>query len=227
MDNGGTNRQSGDLDRRMAASVDRLGARVDAYTASLKRPHAEIRDQVRAFAESQWGAPVEIVHLGTVEPAYNVPGRREDGSVEGEKLVRRFFWNITRGVVTVVANVFSLANGGGVGTAQGGSGAVRGPANAQALALVDAAKPARSAWLAYTKSSVAVLDSGSDVNDPKNIPPVLVLWHAADVPVIDRGKCLVGWPDGSEFHYVPSAEEARIAAQARKDRLWRDRTVDP
>jgi hypothetical protein len=206
-------------DRRMADSVDRVTRRVDRYTAGLKRPHAELRQKVHDLAAQQWGPPDGIVHLGEVEPAYAVPGRRKDGTVKGKRLIRRFFWNVLRGVSSAVMNVFMLVSGGGVGNVLHRDGVVRGPANAQALGLVDAARPAKSAWLVYAKSYVAVVDSGSDFSDPPT--PLQVLWHTAapDVPKIVRTKQLVTWPDGSEFQYRASAGEAAFLTQERRSRL--------
>ncbi|ONI85261.1 hypothetical protein ALI144C_13185 [Actinosynnema sp. ALI-1.44] len=203
----------------MAASVDRMSQRVDAYTAGLKRPHDEIRQQVRAFAAAQWGEPAGMVHLGEVGPSYTVPGRRDDGTVKGKKLIRRFLWNIVRGVFGAIMHIFALFNGGGAGNVFSRSGTVTGAEGSQAVRFVDAARPATSVWLVYSASYVAALDSGSDVRDPKNIPPVVVLWHAGQpyIPRVHRG--VATWADGSEFHYVPSPEEAKVAAQQRKDRL--------
>lgn len=209
----------GEADERMAASVDRLTRRVDAYTASLKRPHAEIRQQVRDFATSQWGEPAGVVHLGEVAPAYEVPGRRNDGTVKGKGLIRRFFWNVLRGVWGAVVNIFMLFNGGGMGNAFRRDGVVRGPANAQALGLVDAARPAQSAWLVYNESYAAVIDSGPDIKE-SDPPPLKTLWYAEkpDIPTVVRRAHSTTWPDGSEFEYHPSPEEAQVLAQERKDR---------
>ncbi|ALG15571.1 hypothetical protein AOZ06_46020 [Kibdelosporangium phytohabitans] len=178
-----------------------------------------MRQQVRAFAAGNWGEPAGMVHLGEVAPSYRVPGRRDDGTVKGKKLIRRFFWNITRGVFGVIANIFALANGGGAGNVFSRSGTVSGAEGSQAVRFVDAARPAKSAWLVYAASYVAVIDSGSDVRDPKNIPPLIVLWHAGQphIPRVMRG--VATWADGSEFRYVPTPEEAQRAAQERRDRL--------
>jgi hypothetical protein len=175
-------------------------------------PKPETRARVRALAESEWREPVVAVHLDDVKPDFDVPGRRKDGTVKGKRLVRRFFWNVFRGTVGgVVSAVLSI----GSGTAAhvfGRSGRVSGPANAQALGLVDAARPANGPWLVYSPSHVAVVDSGHVFLDPADSPPPTILWHATgpEKPRIFPANRRVAWPDGSEFVYSISAEESHV-----------------
>jgi hypothetical protein len=202
------------LERRLAASVDRLGGRLDKYAASARQPDAEIRQRVRDLAESQWPGPMVVVHLQEVRPEFSVPGRRRDGTVKGRRLIRRFFWNILRGVHVAVTNVILLAAGGGVGNVLSREGAVRGPENAQALGLVDAARPAKDPWLVYSDSLAAVIDSAL----------LKILWHAQQphAPKVHRARRLITWPDGSEFTYAVTTGEAEIFRQERKARLRGD-----
>src|SRR5262245_61402751 len=98
-----------------AKKIDGLSRRLDAWSAR-QNPVTELRQRVQQLAEAQWGEAVEVVHLGDdVRPAVEVPGRRADGTVTGRRLVRRFFWNILRGVVNAVAAVVTLVNAGGAG----------------------------------------------------------------------------------------------------------------
>nr|CTQ92379.1 hypothetical protein [Kibdelosporangium sp. MJ126-NF4] len=209
---------------RLTEHANRLTDRMEAQTASLKRPYAELRQQVHHFAEGTWGSPTAVVQLGEVKPGFTVPGRRDDGTVKGKRLIRRFFWNIIRGVINAVLNVFTLVNGGATTNAFTRTGTVTGPANGQVLGLVDAARRARSAWLVYTESYVAVIDSGSEFKNP-NPPPLEVLWFAEkpNVPAVNYLDQRAVWPDGSEFRYDVSAEQAGVLRQEHKDWLWRNR----
>jgi hypothetical protein len=185
--------------RGAAARIDRVSQRLDDYAQSAN-PIPELGKQVRALAESQWGEPVVVVHLGDVKPAFDVPGRRKDGTVKGTRLVRRFFWNIVRGTVGGLAAAVMLVVAGGAGNVFARSGSVRGPANAQALGLVDAAMSATGPWLVYS----ARTDIGPSYT-PKHVAvvdPPNILWHAtADAPRISPRRQRITWPDGSEFQY--------------------------
>ncbi|RSM84789.1 hypothetical protein DMH04_20150 [Kibdelosporangium aridum] len=179
------------MDQRMAARVDRMSQRLDKFTASITPPSPDLRE----WAESQWGTPMDVVRLGEVAPEYVVPGRRKDGTVKGKRLIRRFFWNILRGVYAAVMNIFLLAAGGGMGNVLQRKGTVRGSANAQALELVDAARPAKDAWLAYSDTHAAIIDAGET---PK------VLWHKEKphAPQVSPARRRITWPDGSVFEYA-------------------------
>lgn len=180
----------------------------------MTQPHPEFRQRVRALAESQWCEPVVVVHLGEVKPDFDVPGRRKDGTVIGKRLVRRFFWNLFRGTVGSLINIVLSVAGGGVGNIFERSGKVTGPENAQALGLVDAARPADNAWLVYSPSHVAVIDSGRTFVDPKDSPPPTILWHVTtpDAPRVSPRKRIV-WPDGSTYEYVLTYDEAKLLKQ--------------
>ncbi|MGH3858930.1 hypothetical protein [Actinokineospora sp.] len=180
----------------------------------MTQPDPEFRLRVRALAESQWREPVVVIHLGEVKPDFDVPGRRKDGTVIGKRLVRRFFWNLFRGTVGSLVNVVLSVAGGGVGNVFERSGKVTGPENAQALGLVDAARPADSAWLVFSQSQVAMIDSGRTFVDPKDSPPPTILWHATtpDAPRVTPRKRIV-WPDGSAYEYVLSYDEAKLLKQ--------------
>nr|CEL21599.1 hypothetical protein [Kibdelosporangium sp. MJ126-NF4]CTQ92380.1 hypothetical protein [Kibdelosporangium sp. MJ126-NF4] len=98
--------------------------------------YPDLRQRVRQFAESQWGEPDGVVLLGRIRPGYEVPSRRNDGTIVGKRLIRRFFWNILRGaafgVGYVIAMLLTFENPGGDMKRYVG---VRGRANAQALGL--------------------------------------------------------------------------------------------
>lgn len=178
-----------------ARKIDGLGRRLDAWSAR-QDPLPRLRQRVQALAETEWGEPVEVVHLGDdVRPAFEVPGRRADGTLKGRRLVRRFLWNVVRGVVNAVAAVFTLVNAGGAGDVFARHGRVTGPADAQALPMVDAARAARRAWLVHSPTRVGLIDSGGLVGDT---PPVFV-WESREPKVT---KSRLTWPDGSTFEYA-------------------------
>ncbi len=175
----------------------------------------EVRERIGRLLESQWRVPVTVVFLNDVKPAYQVPGRRNDGTVTGQRLVRRFFWNVLRYTIGGLASVILSIASETAGHVFGRDGRVTGPENAQALGLVDAAVKADSAWLVYSQSHVAVVDSGYSFREPADAE-LTILWHAAgtDAPRIVPIRRCVRWRDGSEFVYDLSYEEARFLRQS-------------
>jgi hypothetical protein len=194
-------------DDRAAAGVDRLSRRLDAWTAR-QSPLPRFREQVRALAENHWGEPVVVVYLGhRVRPGYAVPGRREDGTIEGERPARRFAWRILRGAVNAVVNVFTLLTAGGTHDVFQGEGGLTGPANSPALALVDAVRSATNAWLVFTaEGHVGVISSGW--TNPDDSPPPDFRWQARhpDAPRVSPRRHRLTWPDGAVFAYHPAAD---------------------
>ncbi|TCO62938.1 hypothetical protein EV192_1021078 [Actinocrispum wychmicini] len=150
-----------------------------------------------------------VAHLGEVAPAFDIPGRRKDGTITGERLVRRFFWNVLRGAVGVPINVVLSVLGGGAANLFAREGHVTGPANAQALDLLDAARPAKNPWLVYSESHLAIIDTPL-LYDPKDNTPPVILWHATQPHALQHNprKRILTWPDGSAFEYHLSMEEA-------------------
>lgn len=183
----------------LAEKIDGVSRRLDDWSAR-QNPLPALKERVRALAETEWGAPVEVIHLGDdVKPAFEVPGRRADGTLAGRRRFRRFFWNILRGVVNGVLNVVMFVSAGGGGDVFARKGRVAGPANAQALPFVDAARSARRAWLVHSATHVGLVDTGGIAGDT---PPAFV-WQARhpDAPRLRRSR--LTWPDGSVFEYGP------------------------
>lgn len=168
----------------------------------LVRP--EFRGRVEELLRTRWREPVIVLRLDeTVSLGFDVPGRRLDGTVKGKRLVRRFFWNIARGVAGVAINIFSLFNGGGVGNPFKPAIRVTGPANAMALDLLDKIRRASGPWLACSPAHLAVVDTGSTYVDPADAPPPKVLWqadhpHGAEISLRTR---TITWPDSSTFNF--------------------------
>lgn len=180
-------------------------------------PSEQWRQAVRALAESRWREPVYTVYLGDVSPKFDVPGRREDGTIKGRRLIRRFFWNIFRGTIGGALSVVLSVLGGGPAHVFLRTGRVHGPAGAQALGLVDVARRATGPWLVYSASHVAVIDTGFTVGDPAKNPPPEILWHATrpDRPEINPVRRTLTWPDGSVYVYNLEPDEVNIQYRAR------------
>lgn len=178
----------------------------------MTQPSPEFRHRVRALAEGRWHEPVVVVHLADVRPEFAVPGRRKDGTVAGSRPVRRFFWNLFRGTIGGLVSAILSVGGGGGASVFGRAGRVRGPRDAQALGLADAARAAKGAWLVYSPSHVAVVDSGHPFHDPAHAPPPEIRWHATkpDLPRISPDRRLITWPDGSVYEYDLSPAEAAL-----------------
>lgn len=170
------------------------------------------------MAQRQWGEPALVVFLDDVDPRYRVPGRRTDGTVVGTRKVRRFFHTVLRGTFGGVANVVLSVLGGGVANILERDGLVAGPADGQALGLVDAAKQAGGAWLVHSDSHLAVVDSGPLYGEPTE--PTIV-WHATkpDTPAFSAKDKRLTWPDGSEFTFAVDGEEASVLYRHRRAEL--------
>jgi hypothetical protein len=176
------------------------------------RPNPAFRQRVRELAEGQWHEPVVVVYLYEVKPHVEVPGRRKDGTVKGKRLVRRFLWNILRGTFGGLASVVLSVAGGGIANVFARDGRLTGPENAQALGLLDAARGAKSPWLVYSPSHVAVVESGHTFYDPRDSPPPTFLWHAEKphAPSVSPAERRITWADGSVYEYHLTDEEARL-----------------
>ncbi|SFJ97467.1 hypothetical protein SAMN05421835_111158 [Amycolatopsis sacchari] len=177
------------------------------------------RERVEELMRGEWGEPVAALRLGDTSLGFEVPGRRLDGTVKGRKLVRRFFWNILRGVAGGAWAVFALVNGAGSGGGRWGSPfereiRVKGPANALALDLADPLRSVKGPWLVLSRSAVAVVDSGSAYLDPADAAPLRIIWQARkpQAPEVDVHGRTITWPDGSTFRFPlhSSAEAQRL-----------------
>lgn len=188
--------------RKMSALQEQVENERDK---ALVRPG--FRERVDELMRGQWREPVIVLRLGDTGLAFDVPGRRLDGTVKGKRLVRRFFWNIARGIGRAVVLVFLLANNPGGGGGSGGKGKrefhVKGPANAMALDLVDGLRRLDGPWLVCSPSCVAVVDTGSTYLDPADAPPPQIVWQARtpQAPELSFRKRTLTWPDGSSFTF--------------------------
>lgn len=162
-----------------------------------------IRERVEVLMRDQWREPVIVLRLGDTDLGFDVPGRREDGTVEGTRRVRRFFWTILRGIGRAVMYVFLLANGGAAGRPFQREVRVSGPADAMALDLADSLRSLKGPWLVFSPTGVAVVDTGSTFVDPADAPPPRIVWQAREpqAPAVRFTKRTLTWPDGSSFTF--------------------------
>ncbi|RSM54544.1 hypothetical protein DMH03_37260 [Amycolatopsis sp. WAC 01376] len=163
------------------------------------------RERVEELMTAQWHEPVMVLRLGGDKLRHDVPGRRLDGTVKGERLIRRFFWNILRGIGTAVGYVLYLAHNSAAGSGRSvrPESQVKGPANAMVLELTDRLRKASGPWLVCSPSGIAVVDTGSTDRDPADAPPPEIIWQARkpQAPEIGfRGRTIT-WPDGSIFKF--------------------------
>ncbi|MEV6877372.1 hypothetical protein [Amycolatopsis sp. NPDC051128] len=161
------------------------------------------RERVEALMRDRWHEPVIVLRLGDTDVGFDVPGRRQDGTVKGKRLVRRFFWNILRGIGAAVFSVFALANGGAPGRPFQREVRVTGPAGAMALDLVDRLRSVKGPWLVCSPSCLAVVDTGTTTTDPADAPPPGIVWEAREpqAPALNFRKRTLTWPDGSSFRF--------------------------
>jgi hypothetical protein len=173
-----------------------------AAEAAQVRPG--FRERVEALLRERWREPVIVLRLGDADLRFAVPGRREDGTVEGSRPVLRAFGNVARGIGAAVGYVAYLASAAGSGGGKGERAVhVTGPAGAQVLEPLDRLRRAKGPWLACSPTSVALVETGSTYLDPADAPEPQVLWEArgADAPEVSFRKRTLTWPDGSQFKF--------------------------
>jgi hypothetical protein len=188
-----------------------------AADAAQVRPG--FRERVEALMRDHWREPVIVLRLGDTDLGFAVPGRREDGTVEGSQPVLRAFGNVARGIgaaVGFVAYLASAAGSGGGGGKTERAADVTGPADARVLEPLDLLRRAKGPWLACSPSSVALVETGSTYVDPADAPEPRVLWEARgpDAPEVSFRKRTLTWPDGSRFKFpLQSRTEERHLRQ--------------
>ncbi|SEF23879.1 hypothetical protein SAMN05421837_102460 [Amycolatopsis pretoriensis] len=170
--------------------------------AALVRPG--FRERVDAVMRDRWREPVIVLRLGDTDLRFAVPGRRPDGSVEGEGKVRQGFLTVARGIGAAVGFVAYLASAAGSGGGKGERAIhVTGPADAQALEPIDRLRRAKGPWLVCSPTSVAFVDTGSTYLDPADAPDPAVVWEArgSTAPEVSFRKRTLTWADGSRFEF--------------------------
>ncbi|MFJ9783037.1 hypothetical protein ACIRSS_25885 [Amycolatopsis sp. NPDC101161] len=170
--------------------------------AALVRPG--FRERVEELMRDRWREPVIVLRLGDADLRFAVPGRRPDGTVEGEGLVRQGFLTVARGIGAAVGYVAYLASAAGSGGGEGEREVhVTGPAGAQVLEPLDLLRRAKGPWLVCSPSSVAFVDTGSTYLDPADAPEPVVVWEArgSAAPEVSFRKRTLTWPDDSRFKF--------------------------
>ncbi|WP_315863274.1 hypothetical protein [Amycolatopsis sp. FBCC-B4732] len=188
--------------RHLTDRAAALNARAEQWADDAQvRPG--FRERVEALVRDRWHEPVIVLRLGDPDVGFEVPGRRQDGTVEGSEPVSQFFRGVLRGVGTAVVSVFSLANGGGAGRVFQRDVRVTGPANAQVLGLADRLRSLRGPWLAFSPSCLALVDTGSTYVEPADAPPPRIVWEARqpELPAVNFRRHTLTWPDGSVFRF--------------------------
>jgi hypothetical protein len=173
-----------------------------AKDAALVRPG--FRERVEALMRERWREPVIVLRLGDTDLRFAVPGRREDGTVEGSRPVLRALGNVARGIGAAVGFVAYLASAAGSGGGKGERAVhVTGPADAQVLEPLDRLRRAKGPWLVCSPTSVALVETGSTYVDPADAPEPQVLWEArgTSAPEVSFRKRTLTWPDGSRFTF--------------------------
>ncbi|WP_284740793.1 hypothetical protein [Amycolatopsis sp. RTGN1] len=173
-----------------------------AADAAQVRPG--FRERVEAQMGERWREPVIVLRLGDADLRFAVPGRREDGTVEGSQPVLRAFGNVARGIGAAVGFVAYLASAAGSGGGKGERAVhVTGPADALVLEPLDRLRRAKGPWLVCSPTSVALVETGSTYLDPADAPEPQVLWEArgTDAPEVSFRKRTLTWPDGSQFKF--------------------------
>lgn len=185
--------------------------RIFAHEAALEAKRNEalvrpgFRERVEELLREGWHEPVLVLRLGdAADLVFDVPGRRSDGTIKRKKLLRRFFWNIARGIGAAVAYVLYLASSAGSGrTSTKRQVHVKGPADAMALDLLDKFRAAKGPWLACSPSWLAIVDTGSTMADPAKAMAPQLVWEARkpQAPRISLRTRTLTWPDGSSFTF--------------------------
>lgn len=157
--------------------------------------------EVRRLASRLWQHDFpSALWLQTFRPRYEVPGRRRNGSVKGERPVRWLLGRLLLPLWSFVFSVISVFFDGGISSVRR-SGVVRGEPNCQALTFADANRSEQESlvpdalWL-LSSPERAVL---CKLKNQKTNPSLEVIWsgEGAAKPHVDGARRLLTWPDGS------------------------------
>lgn len=165
------------------------------------------RELVQQTLSREWGESTVAVHIA-FEPAFQVPGRRDDGSFSSQHRVRRFVGRVCRGVASAVVVAVELVANSSTGLHPWislYSGEVRGAEGSSAVQFADAVQG--KFWLVISASRLAAVKARSS-------SPLIVMWSTvgSDCPQLDRDASTLRWPDGSSVSFLlHSAERQRLA----------------
>ena len=176
-------------------------------TAGVSDSYEAARELVQQTLSREWCEPTVAVHIA-FDPAFQVPGRRDDGSFVSQHRVRRFIGRVGRAVASVVVVAVELISDSSTGLHPWislYSGEVRGAEGSSAVQFADAVRG--KFWLVISASRLAAAKAGSS-------SPLIVMWSAvgSDCPQLDRDASTLRWPDGSSVSFLlHSAERQRLA----------------
>lgn len=170
---------------------------------TLVRPG--FREKVEDHLRHQWNEPVIALRLDeSAGLGFDVPGRRHDGTLEGQHRLRHGVVTAARGIGRAVGSVLYLASSAGNGTDKTPRKRqihVSGHAGAMALTPVDAFRSAKGPWLACSPTHLALVDTGSTITDPHTAPTPRTLWETTEPhrPDLNLRTHTLTWPDRSWF----------------------------
>lgn len=177
----------------------------------VSESHAYLRDQIARM----WNdGPALSMHVEEFRPAYDVEGRRRNGSFKGQQGLRWFFGRIFLPVRNIVLTLFAVVSGG---TPSHGfrNSKVTGPANSMAVQFADATRHEHQqyqvdwCWLVWTRNRSAL------IRVPKEEFRVETLWQGDGPmrPHVDPANRALRWRDGSTVVLHLDAWETQQAAQ--------------
>lgn len=192
-----------------------------AAASSPANDHAPagMRDQVRRTVADVWREPVHVLYLRRVCTKYRVPGRREDGTLSGKHLLRRFFRNLARVPLLLVAFVIETALddtnadfGYVFGTARRRGIAQGSSADCVAARVADVANHARrNLWLAWSDHHFAVVHA-----DGNEAPRMVCVQEGPESPKVravgqpkSGGHFVLRWRDHSALELHVDRRERR------------------
>lgn len=156
---------------------------------------------VRRLARRLWQHEFTgAVWLETFRPRYEVPGRRRNGSIKGERSIRWLLGRLLLPVRSVIVSVISVFFDGDVSSVRR-AGKVSGEQDCQALAFADANRADQESlvpgalWLLHSQDRALLCK----LKTPETNPNLEVIWSAegTNKPQIDTSRRIMTWPDGS------------------------------
>ncbi|CAM4203073.1 hypothetical protein KIPE111705_44930 [Kibdelosporangium persicum] len=171
--------------------------------------HAFVRDH---FARVWHDGPALSVEIEAFRPAYEVEGRRRNGSVKGRQPVRWFFGRILLPLRDIVLAPIAILGNGPSSSYR--TSKVSGPANGMGVAFADATKAEHQkyevdpCWFVWTRNRSALIRIARDEFR------VTILWQGDGParPHVDPPNRTLRWRDGSTVELRLRDWEAQQAA---------------
>jgi hypothetical protein len=173
--------------------------------------HAYLRNH---FAQLWRESPAWSMEIAEFRPAYEVAGRRRNGSVKGQRPIRWFFGRIflpVRNTLLVpIAILSSNAPSSGFRTSK-----VTGPANGMGVSFADATRAEHQkyevepCWFVWSRTHSALIRTSYQEFNPQ------ILWQGDGPmrPYVDPANRTLRWRDGSTVELHLDTWEAQQATQ--------------